>query len=235
MTAEPSNLPENTEFKRRKISLSERAVGAIIKNVFTCMAVAKYGIRDGMDSVRNGELVAGMIEGAIIGSNIAHVDPISGQLIYEQGSSARLVAYDVNRTQEFPSLLTAKAPNLITKGSLWSFMPEELKGNPASMRTPTGYVEVYNINHLMTMDTYPLAHLMGEKILQAVTMAEAFDAVGLSEYIPGLESRRIAQDRVYQVTPKGNTLTVLVDDGGDKTPRYERRLKPVQVPGLLAN
>ena len=235
MSVEKPESPDTNEFKRVGRSLSDRAVGVVFKSVLTLAAIAEYGLRDGVKAVQSGEAIAGMIEGAIIAPKLAYVDQENGLLIYKEATKGGLIGYDVARPFEFPAQPNAEPIPTISEGVLWSMLPKELEENPASLRTPTGYVELYNYEHLLTLSKYPLETLIGEKVLAAVSLAEAFDTVGLGEHIGGLEARRIATDRVYQVTPKGNTLMRLEEDSGDKTPKLEPRFKTVLVPGLLAH
>lgn len=223
------------EFKKPKRSASRRFAAGVIKTTITLSAVYHYGLRDGLDAVRSGEAVAGLIEGAIIAPKLAYVDLERGHLIYKEATNGRLLSYDVLRPKEFPALAKAQGEELLGEGVLWSMLPTELKNNKAEDRTPTGYVEMYDIDHLMTLDKYPLVELMGEQVLRAVSLAEAFDTVGLGEHIVGLERRSIAKDRVYQVTPKGNTLMTLTHDDGDPSPKREEKHSFARVPGLLVH
>jgi len=229
----PPDLSERKEFKKTKRTLSDKAAGAVLKGIITAAAVAQYGMRDGLKSVQSGEIVAGLIDGAIIAPKLAYVNMETGQMMYEEAHSAGMIAFDATRPQEFPKSDIGYNLALVSKGVLWSFMPEEIKKNAEETKTPTGYVEMYNMKHLMTLDKHPLDKLLGEKVLRAVTMAEAYDYAGLDEFIPGLEARRLADDRVYQVTPKGNTLMQLLEDGGDRAPKREYKYKEALIPGLL--
>ena len=87
----------------------------------------------------------------------------------------------------------------------------------------------------MTIDKYPIEKLIGEEVLRAVSLAEAYDVAGLGDHIEGLERRRLADSNVYQVTPKGNTLLDLQKDSGDPSPKRELKKSLVTVPGLLAH
>lgn len=223
------------EFKKPKRPASKRFAGGVIKTIITAGAIYEFGLKDGLSMVRSGEAVAGLIEGAIIAPKLAYVDLEQGHIIYKEATNGQLLSYDVLRPKEFPGLSDAHGEELLSEGVAWAMLPEELKDNPEELRTPTGYVEMYDIDHLMTLDKYPLAHLMGEQVLRGVSLAEAFDRAGLGEFIVGLERRSIAKDRVYQVTPKGNTLVQLHEDDGDPSPKREEKFSFAKVPGLLVH
>mgnify|MGYP004496641803 CR=1 FL=1 len=235
MSMESPESAEKKKFEEAKRSLANKAFGACVRGYVYLNSISKLGFEDGIKYVKSGQSTAGLIEGALIAPKLAYVDSESGQLIYKEATNSALLSFDAMRPSEFNFQPEEYGSALVNEGVMWSYMPEEIKDNPGSLRTPTHYISGYDINHLFTVDKYPLDHLIGEQILRSVSMDEAFEAVGLEEYIPGLEARRIAKDRVYQVTPKGNTLVSLEDDDGDSTPKFQERFSYVKVPGLQVN
>lgn len=187
---------------------------------------------EGLRLLKDPEQMSGLIEGAILGPKLCYPDPNIGALIYKSAQGGLWLAHDFKRPEEFPSASKKRGVELNSEGKLFGFMLDEVRSNDAEDRTPIGKLSLLSLDHLLTFDSYTAAELVGEGMLRATTYREAYTQVGLSEYVPDLESRSLAEDKVFQVTPKGNTLVGLLPESGSaspkRSPQFESRLAPVR-------
>jgi hypothetical protein len=172
--------------------------------------------------MRNPAEIAGFIEGSILDYKLCYPDETTGQLLYKQADAGRLLGFDFNRKAEFP--IAAKQREIVSfsEGRLFGMCVEHVKDNPVDQRTPVDFVNIFNIDHVLTLDTYNPNELVDLELLTRKTYLTTYDEAGLAtKYATDLRSRGLADEKVYQVTPKGNALLHLTPDSGDAKPKEE--------------
>lgn len=102
------------------------------------------------------------------------------------------------------------------------FRLDELLDKPADARTPVGALDLMDIDHFYSLDRASPEELVEVGILTPTTHEEAYRAAGLHDrYGEDLARRTMPEEQVYTITPKGNTLVVLMRDGGDSAPKED--------------
>ena len=120
-------------------------------------------------------------------------------------------------------------------GIFAEFVIDEVKDNHIEELTPTHIVNITNIDHIACLDKPSITELVDTEIVIPTTHSDAYKRVGAYEqYAEDLHSRNVADDLIYQVTPKGNGLVFIIPRRGDSQPKTEPQpeLLPGQLPGL---
>ncbi len=162
---------------------------------------------------------AGFIQGTMIGTQLCL--PAGETLRYAKAPGGLWLAYDFNRPQVFPKAHRRGTLRRSYQGSIVAHCVEQIADQPPDTLTPTTKYDLFNADTLLTQDTYTPAQLVAHGFLTATTQARAFENVGRAADVPLLESRGVANDPVFQVTPKGNALVRLVGRGGDPEPKKD--------------
>jgi hypothetical protein len=79
-----------------------------------------------------------------------------------------------------------------------------------------------NMEHLLRITPASVETLVGEGMLAPTTYQQAYEQVGVYEqFAEDLTKRRLNDEPIHSVTPKGNTLVWLFDMSGDPDPESE--------------
>src|SRR5207244_1512175 len=118
--------------------------------------------------------------------------------------------------------------NRIMDGRLAAFVLDEIADNDEDDETPVGVLNILNVDHIVQIDTFTAQELVENGMLKATNYTEAFKSIDIDEqFADELTARRVAEDAVYQVTPNGNTLVLLIPDFGPSSKKQK------EVPSLV--
>ena len=109
-----------------------------------------------------------------------------------------------------------------------SFLIDEVKDRDKSDYTPLDLFQFTDIEHIMHADFPTIEELVEQGLVEETTYEEAYRSVGLyDQYSQSMGVLGISEETVYQITPKGNTLIDLSNDGGRKIKKSKRVKKLV--------
>ena len=227
------NASESLAFFRRH-RIIRYSVELAIKTTYKTSVFMHHGF-EGLKNVNDPEQAAGMVEGSIFASRLCYPNKKIGSLVYEQAGAGQLLSYDFKRPFEFP--IAAKRSDFTQngEGSLWSIIPESVEQQAKHIRTRNNFINLFSLEHILSVDKRKPEDLIKGGFIERRTHEQAYEQVGMVEYIDGLRERSVADELVYQVTPKGNTLLALIPDSGTKTPKKEPELSWGRIPGLIAH
>lgn len=182
--------------------------------------------------MRDPQYVGGLCHGSIIAQPLYYPTETKDVFNYDSADAGRWMGYDFLRHNKFPLTPEDKLRRL-RKGRLIAYLLEDIKDNEPDEKTRAGSLR-FDIDSLLCMDSHTPDQLVTHGMLALTNYRDAYKAVGREQDIPALESRSLADDPVYQVTPKGNTLVVLMPDGGQSSSRRDTESAPAfnMIPGL---
>ncbi len=209
----------------------------LLRTLTFTMAVSS-GNADKLKHLKDPEHTSGLIEGAVIADRLCFpAVEAAGELVLKQGSAGRWLGYDFKRPDEFP--IAARRGTLLQEfeGQMLYADLADRNTNDPSHRTPTTPINVYSIDHILSISSPSLDYLTEGGFLVRRSHEQAYEIAGAVELIGGLRSRGVADLPVYQITPRGNSLIMLAPDGGDATPKEDRQpeFSPARIPGLLTH
>lgn len=154
---------------------------------------------------------AGLIEGALVCGRLYYPDPDKdGALSYRRSRRDKWIAWDANRNKEFPGRPFAPS-QLLRDGKINAVVPEAIRGNNPHERTPTDYVSLFDIDHVLATRVSTVGGLIVNGLIQVVTYESAYRRLGLYEQCgSALRDRDLESEPVGQVTSKGNGLILLL-------------------------
>jgi hypothetical protein len=211
-TGEPNSPPQYNWFEKWAI---KNVVAVMIAEALLTKKISLKEFRD-----QNNRY--GLLEGAILGPSLCFPDEDREHLMYERAAPGEWMAYDFNRPRQFKKSFGKDPPSLQSTGKLMAYLLEEVQGKSSSERTPVGLLEVFSIDHALTINSPTAEELVEEHgYLKPTTYEEAYDTAGLyDDFAEDLARRNLGQHAIYMVTPKGNTLLQL-DTGGSPSPPME--------------
>ncbi len=160
----------------------------------------------------------GLLEGALI-ENPLYVPQENGSLAVNYARAGAWVAWDIQRK----SVLGRNGIKQQRKGTLGIFLPDEVRDHEKGEYTPTDLLEPLSIDHFLTYESPSISYILGKGLVEETTYGRALQREGLYEkYARAMGVLNIEGKRVFQVTPKGNTLIYLLNDGGDTVTKEER-------------
>ena len=149
----------------------------------------------------------GLLQGSIIGPTLCYPEPATHELIYRRPDTSAWVGFDFLRPAVFMDRPTVRQ---VWEGTLAGAHIDEVRENKAEQETPTDIFDHGYVMHTLAKAPRQALELVVLGMLRQTTYLEAYDEVGLAEaYGSGLKQRGLADEPVYQVTPKGNTLVFL--------------------------
>jgi hypothetical protein len=177
----------------------------------------------------NREARTGLLLDSIIADELYVPNEEGASLELKSAVAGRFVSYDFHRPEEFKS--DAKKRDIQNdNGRLIIFALDEVKDNDKNHYTPTELLDMFNVLHVLSVDTYSLEDAIDEGYLIKTTYKDAYKKVGLyNKYGILLGLQGLDDKTVYVVTPKGNGIVALAKDGGEKRkqPKTIGELKPV--------
>jgi hypothetical protein len=162
--------------------------------------------------------VSGLTTNTIIGNPLCYPDTVK-RFEYDTTDAGRWLGWDFNRPDVFKSTRRHRVPQLF-QGRLLVFMLDDMEQWRIDEERPMD-AHIMHIDRAMCLDSPPLADLTEKGLLLQTTHAEAYARAGLGDQVPELESRNVAEDVAYQVTPRANGLIFLIRDGGNAKPHDE--------------
>lgn len=182
----------------------------------------------------NRERRTGLLEESILNPSIYHPNKEVTSLELSSSPAGRWSAYDFNRASEF-NLGNRTYERSKKIGRLAIFQLDEIKTNNADTYTPTALFNLFNALHILTISFPTIDEALEEGFLQETTYKKAYSNVNLyDKYKLYLFGAGIIDHPLYTVTPKGNSVVFLLNDGGDKVekPKAVTELKPVFEPSV---
>ena len=149
-----------------------------------------------------------LIEGALLGTTLQIPSTDAQPVRHTATTATTMVAYDPNRAKVMA--VDQDAYSWTTEGRLGLLMLASVDKAPAARRTPLTKGSPIGMWRGMEIrqNVQPDA-LVRSGYLHTPTYEEAFSSLYLDHHIPWLERAGLAQQPVYQVTPKGNGMVFL--------------------------
>lgn len=182
----------------------------------------------------------GLTEDAILSSRLGHPDDTESHLLYRQASAGQWLAYDFRRPEFFPDVYENRdipQLGLADEGILRAMMIDGIEEQDADKRTDMPLSEWLSLDNLMTLDQPGIEKLRHVGMVALRSHEVAYEIAGQQHWIDDLRSRGLANEPVYQVTPKAHTLIMLMNESGKKTRKKDKvpQTETVRVPGILAH
>jgi hypothetical protein len=214
-------------------TLGEKLVIKVGLKVVEATLRAKYG-KDGKEILPSA--IAGICVDGMIGTKLCYPDPAHGnELILHRPKNSAYLSYDPRRPEYFPAAAKQDFFTVSGEGSLAALMINGIEEQHEDELTLLSAQELVSAETLFSFDKPGLERLIELGMLARRTHEDAFEHAGLEDYIGGLRSRSMHDEIVYQVTPKGNTLVMVIPDGGDRSPKLEASPLAIRVPGILTS
>lgn len=175
----------------------------------------------------------GLLEDSIIGNPLCF--PIDETYTANKSTNGgEWLGYDFWRPTVLPVRKDGYPHSRLFEGKLAAFILDEVKDNPASQRTPMSTLKLYRFDHVLSIDMPKIETLVDLEFIRPTTYRDAYRRVGVYEsYAADLDAKGVTDDKVYQVTPKGNTLVYLVQPSGKPEPKTQQSPQTSVLPGML--
>jgi len=167
----------------------------------------------------NNESRFGLLEGAIIHSSIyAPGERQESLQEFYSKTPGWWAAYDFRRVSQF-----GEKARSFQEGKLCTFWIDELTGNDKDELTRLGTLKfISNLEHRASYDFPGIEKLAEQGFVELKTYEDAYAHAGLgSQYSSSLGLLELSKKPVYAVTPKGNGMIFLINEGGEKTPKAD--------------
>ncbi|MBI2665385.1 hypothetical protein HYX12_02065 [Candidatus Woesearchaeota archaeon] len=170
----------------------------------------------------------GLLENAILQNPLHHPVDESNTLEETTTLAGAWNAYDFRRRSEF-----SRKANPKSSGTIISLFPDQIRDYSPDTYTPTGYVDLIWAENALLMEKLSLSELLERGLLIETTYEEAFARAGvLRRFSYQLVTKDIGDKPVFQVTPKGNGLVYLINNGGDEVKNKEKEPALLLTPKL---
>jgi len=164
----------------------------------------------------------GFSEGSIFQNPLYFPNENGSSLTKLEARAGSWVSYDFKK----PS--NSKKGGKRKTGKLNSCLLDEIKDNPKELYTPDYTVDLFNFEHFYSFESPSMSYLEEHGLMEQKTYREAYQRMGKYEqYAQAIEVLGIAEKPIFQITPKGNSLVMLLSDGGDKVPKRKEVKKLV--------
>lgn len=162
---------------------------------------------------REGDL--GSLEDTIIAPDLYHPNAEGTSLEITSAPAGRWVSFDFRRPEKF-NLGNYVHQRQLRTGRLALFSLDETNGNNPNEYTSNNLLNIFDLSHLLTLEFPPLNQAINDGFIAESTYAAAYHKVGLYDrYGKLLKLSGLNDSSLYVITPKGNSLIVLMRDGGD--------------------
>lgn len=231
-------LPEFTKEERAKLKdiakeLRHSRPFRLVANVFYAALMVYYlsTTEEGRRYLTNPEFRkmlidrekrTGLLEDTIISPSLYHPNEEGTSLTKSDAKNAAWwVAYDFRRPSEFDR----KNVRQIDQGRLGAFPLPEIIDNSPETYTPTQLLNIFDVSDVLYIELPTISELIDYGLVRETTYEAAYKEVGMfQKYSKLLALRNLNQEKVYQVTPKGNGLVFLASDLGEKR-KQENKIK----------
>ena len=175
----------------------------------------------------------GLLDGSIISNPLFYPHEDDDWLDNKTDQPGKWVAYDYKRPQTFPDAHKKRKVEQLFNGRLVAFLADEMQDKSKEEPTPVGMLNLLDVDHVLSFDIYTPDQLIQQGMLEKSTYGDAYQSLGIyKKYMEELGTRRLTEEPLFQVTPKGNTLIVLLPDFGERAPKEDTQTSPVFIPGL---
>ena len=163
----------------------------------------------------------GLLEDTILSPYLYHPNDEGTSLTKSEAKPGRWISYDFRRPKEF---YPKKVPQL-DNGRIFAFVLPEVIDNPTEKFTPTNLVNIFEITHILTVETPSISELVTYGYIKETTYGKAYEEAGTSgKFDKYLALNDLTNKQIYQITPKGNGMVFLATDSGE-TNKEEQRIK----------
>lgn len=171
----------------------------------------------------------GLLEDTILSPILYHPNSEYTSLIKTQAQAGRWTSYDFRRSQEF----YPKKVKQLDNGKLIAFILPEIIGNDPNKFTPTNTVNIFDITHVLTIETPSIQQVIEYGYLKETTYKKAYDEAGTNgKFDKYLQLKNLLDTKIYQVTPKGNGMLFLATDAGEQI-REEQKVAKL-IPQIVS-
>lgn len=227
---EYSGIDDIAEFLKRH-SLARRVFSYISTTLFYTFFLSSPIGRDALRDPNfrrclfNRSERIGMLEDSVFNHELYFPNEDNTSLDYKSAFVGRWIGFDFYRKEEFGVKAKQQA-----EGRLVAFILNEVRDRNPDDYTPTGLFNFYNLDHLLHFSTPTIEDLVKHEFIRETTYERAFTRVGIFDrYQTDLALAEVTHNPLYTVTPKGNGLIGLSQDGGKKIQKYQGLdvLKPI--------
>lgn len=177
------------------------------------------------NAIFNREGRVGLLSQAILAPALYHPNPEMASLELSATEAGRWVGYDFRRPEVFGNKVI-KNGRVKQAGKLLLIDLEEYRDQNF---TPSTVADLLLFRQILSLWSPDLDHFVNNGYIDETTYRTAYQRVGVwDKYGKYLELAGVANERVYQVTPKGNTLVFLEPNNGNELRecRESRVLRP---------
>ncbi|HCR55757.1 TPA: hypothetical protein DIV49_02185 [Candidatus Saccharibacteria bacterium] len=219
--------------KKDKPSVGGRALVYLGRKGLQAISWAIAG-KDGEELMKYSFL--GICEDGIIGGRMCLPDEQHDHLTYRTANAGQWMSYDFRRAEFFPHVAEKLGDNfsLYDEGILTALLLEGLASRPVDARTELTIDEMISFETVLSSDKPGISTLLELGMVARRSHEDAYEQAGATAHIDELRIRGVAQEPVYQVTPKGHGLISLEDEGGSKPPRKKAILETAKPRILIA-
>lgn len=222
LTPEQRSEYENLFFKNGKVwnkifTIYLRAV--MVKNLIATERGRKIlSNKEARDVFLDLESRTGLLEKSIIGNPLIHPMGKENTLKNSSVTAGKYASWDFDRTAKFKK----KNPEQYAEGTLFAFFMPGITDFKSSTYTPIGYADYLSLDIIYFRKTN-IKELEKIGYVREISNKEAFENAGiLHQYEKGLTLMRAIDKKVFQITPKGNSLVYLTNPMGEKLPEKKR-------------
>lgn len=176
-------------------------------------------------------VVKGLCEDAILAPYLCSPDETESHLIYERAHTGQWISHDFRRTEFYPAAADKPWFKIHKDGVLMAMMPEGIAETDPNQRTDLPISEWLSVDNFFSIDKPGINKLLALGMVATRSHELAFEIAGQEQWIDELRSRGVAEDPVYQITPKAHSLVFLNEEGGKKTPKPKSKLQLANTPG----
>lgn len=215
----PSTSPET----RRKPGIADKLAVFVARK--TCEALLG---RDQLPAA-----IKGLCEDAILSSRLASPDESNEHLVYQHAHAGQWISHDFRRGEFYPEAVDKPWFELHEEGILSALLIDGIEDIDPNTRTELPMSKWLSADNIFSFDKPGIEKLLALGMVARRSHELAYETAGQDEWIDDLRSRGVAQDPVYQVTPKAHSLILISEEGGKKTPKANPKSKAVHLPGMV--
>ena len=183
------------------------------------------------------EIVKGLCEDAVLAPRLCSPDESKKHLTYEHAHAGQWISHDFRRAEFYPLSAKNEWYEDHKEGIVSAMLIDGIEDKDENERTDLPIAEYLTVDNILSFDKPGIEKLLSLGMVARRSHELAYEIAGQEEWIDELRSRGVANDPVYQVTPKAHSLIHISEESGKKTPKANPKLQIARfpVPGVLAH
>lgn len=215
-----NNIDERSVAEKAEVVRNNRVARKIAQIVYTAALMPRLILYK-----KGREDKIGLLLGSILNFEVWHPDNSSDQtyrLTAHSADAGEMAGYDFQRatnTNKRPKWMRNEENIPVAAGKMWAFLPDEIADKEPTEYTHPSLFNFRDIDHVLTIRMPSIEQAAEEGLVVEGSYEDAYNNVGLyQDFKAELKARRIHDERVLQVTPKGNSLIFLQPPIGESSP-----------------